>query len=176
MNNYKLKAINTNTEVKTFIQKNLYLILLSIYTINTYNNILQFKEQTFINNLYYIKYKRGNIYTKHKLLVKNHYDTIALAYILINILVQKNLQTQVNYILKAILNNHDNTYIDSNKTKNYIKKFHYSYIKNTNSYKIGHTLYKNKKFTKTLSITSLIIISQTYTRYGIIYLLLYLIC
>lgn len=171
MNNHKLNSISINKKIKTLITENIHIIYVCMYSLNTYNNIL--KIQT--NNSHYKKYIVKNNYNQYKKLIKNYYHTIAFTYVfIIYILCQKSLHKQANFILKEIANNQQNINTCSIITKNYLKKFHYNYIKNTNIYILGHKSYKNKQLIQILSIISLLVISQTYNRYSANYLLLHL--
>lgn len=168
MKHSKITTIYTNSKFSTFIKRNLYLLFVSIYSIDT--NYL-YKALTI-----YIKEFADNqsltfthIQSTNK---QNHffYQKVFTLHFLIYILRNKNLQHQAYYIIKSILS----TKIYSKAKSNYIQKYVYTYNKQTNPYLTGYKTYQKKQLIQLFSLTRLLVIYKIYSIYSKAYLLFYL--
>lgn len=162
-----------NNKFNIFITKNLYLLLVSIYSIDASK-----KDKTDVRHkqttktiFYYIANKMKSINP-----YENNYDsTITLIFTIGHILTDQQLHNQANDILKDILHIHKQAFSCSQKTHKYIKKFTYNYRKDLQPYLLGHQLYKSKSSLTYFSIIGLVMIQKIYNQNNIFYLFLYLV-
>nr|YP_009315237.1 hypothetical protein P8471_pgp008 [Titanophycus setchellii]SCW23692.1 conserved_ORF_6 [Titanophycus setchellii] len=127
--------------------------IIELFIIRT-NSIMRYTEISDCHRLYYIF-----------ILTKN----------LSSLLCCSNTQHNTQEILKDIANNSYNSYLYSNNTKNYIKRFTINYRKSCAPYLIGYDKYTDNLWITKLSIINLFLIYQINTREGIYFMFFYII-
>jgi hypothetical protein len=151
-----------------FIKKNLEILLLSIESLDPYAlDQLMLSTQP-INYLELFTFKTSNI-MHYRFLGsnKNFYASLIVVQKISNLLAEEHFQQNIVMILKELSSVNNMTYQYSYLTSNYIKRFQHNYRKSSRPYLIGNEKYKDVILVRKLSIMSLFLLYESYSRQGI---------